>query len=388
MRRLWTRIKEMDESAGAGGRWLLPLSLLVTIAVPVADAFLPPMIHLAHVLVVPVALVAAFKGPRWGVGAAVAAVISILVAAGERHTLTTESVLVELASLVSLSALLVLFSHLRERRQRELERLRRVSAAAQGVVLRPLPQQAGPLSIASEYRAAEDGTRLGGDLYAVARTDDATRLLIGDVRGRGLSSIGDTESVLGAFRAAAYRKGPLPELVGSLEEGFRWSLAELTEPVPGADPGADSGADAAERFVTAAIVEIPDDEPCVRVISCGHPGPLLLRDGAATVLEVAEPAPPLGLGGLGQGTTYFTSTFDFGPGDRLILYTDGVSEARNRHGVFYPLVERAAQWAGDHPPQTLLRVMTDDLFAYADGVFDDDMAVVALQRTDWEAAIR
>jgi hypothetical protein len=284
--RLWSLQEPVE--AGDGSGWVFVSAGLI-VAVPLADAFLPPDIHLAHLLVVPVALVAAFGGPRRGVMTALLAVVALIVAGAERGVLRTENVLVELGSLILLSVLLVVFGYLRERRRLELLELRRVSEAAQGVVLRPLPERAGPLSIASAYRAAEIGTRVGGDLYAVARTEDATRLLIGDVRGHGLSSIGDTEIVLGAFRAAAHRREPLPELVASLEGSVRWGLAELP-------PQGPVDSDVGERFVTAAIIEVPDEEPYVRLVNCGHLSPLLLHGGAAIPLDVPEPAPPLGLG--------------------------------------------------------------------------------------------
>ncbi|MGW1087186.1 PP2C family protein-serine/threonine phosphatase [Streptomyces sp. NPDC002596] len=368
--RLWSRLSTMQEPTRAGGYALPAVSAGLIMAVPVVDFFLPPDIHLAHILVVPVALVAVFSGPRRGAVTALLAVLALVVAGVERRTLATENVLVELSSLILLSVLLVLFSHLRERGQHEMAGLRRVSEAAQSVVLRSLPKRAGPVVIASAYRSAEAGARLGGDLYAVARAANATRLLIGDVRGKGLGSIGDSETVLGAFRAAAHRQAPLPELVATLEASVRWGLAEFANPRVEADVG--------ERFVTAAVVEIPDNEPYVHIVSCGHLPPLLLHEGTATFLNVAQPAPPLGLGGLAE-SAYTPTTFVFAPGDRLLLYTDGVTEARDRHGTFYPLLERAAAWA-DLRPGPLVEAMTKDLQAYVAGPLDDDMAAVALQR--------
>jgi hypothetical protein len=338
------------------------LSAALIVSVPVVDAFVPADIHLAHILVVPVALVAALTGPRAGTMAALLAVVALIVAGVERRTLSTENVLVQLGSLVLLSVLLVAVGYV-------LARSRRVSDAAQGVVLRPLPERAGPVSIASKYMAAEEGTRLGGDLYAVARTADATRLLIGDVRGHGLCSIGDTETVLGAFRAAAHRQEPLPDLVASLEGSVRWGLAEYAE----------GRYEIGERFATAAIVEIPDAEPYVRVISCGHLPPLRLRGGAAEFLDVEPSAPPLGLGGL-VDDPYTVSTFDFTAGDRLLLYTDGVTEARDRRGSFYPLLERAGVWAADDSPGPLLDAITEDLLHHASGRLRDDVAMVAIRR--------
>ncbi|WUH95231.1 serine/threonine-protein phosphatase [Streptomyces sp. NBC_00433] len=360
------------KNASTRDRVWTALAAVLIVLVPVVDALVPPNIHLAHALVLPVALAAVFLGARRATLTAGLAVLALIAAGAERMSLTTENVLLELCSLVGLSVLLIMISRLLERRRHEVAGLRRVSEA----VLRPLPRRAGPVSIASAYRAADVGTPVGGDLYAVARTADSTRLLIGDVRGKGMGSVGDTELVLGAFRAAAHRQSPLPELVASLEGSVRWGMNE------GWDAAASP--ETAERFVTAAVIEIPDDEPYVRVVSCGHLPPLLFHQGAVTALDTAEPAPPLGLGALADGG-YTPTTFDFAPGDRLLLYTDGVTEARDGKGDFYPLLERAAAWA-DHRPERLVDAVTADLRAYASAGLNDDMAVVALRRNEPRAA--
>ena len=376
-----TNIRSVAEDSKAWRRaaphlmWLLgPLTVIV--AIPVADGFLPPDIHLAHLLDVAVAVVAFSAGPRLTALIGSLSVLSLIVAGAERRILGTESVVVELGTLAALSAFLVFFTHLRDRGQQKLLRCRSISDATQRVVLRPLPERAGPVELASQYRGAEADACLGGDLYAVARVSGSTRLLIGDVRGKGLSSISDTAVVLGAFRAASHRQIPLPQLVGHMEDAIRWGLAEFSG----------SEDDAAERFVTAAIVDIPDHEPVVHLVSCGHPPPLLLhRDTrAATALVVPEPAPPLGLGAI-SGSLYLPATFPFGEGDRLMLYTDGVSEARDRSGVFYPLTERVTRWA-DQESEALLHRVVSDLQEYTDGHLDDDMAIVVARR-DGKAAV-
>ncbi|MEV6759228.1 PP2C family protein-serine/threonine phosphatase [Streptomyces sp. NPDC051105] len=358
--------------------WLVG-PLLLIIAIPVADGFLPPDIHLAHLLVVAVAVTAVGAGPRATALIGALAVLALVSAGVERRSLTTESVLVELSALVAVCAFLVLFTGMRDRRERELARVRWVSDAAQRVVLRPLPQRAGPVTLASQYRSAEADATIGGDLYAAARIPGSTRLLIGDVRGKGLPSISDTAIVLGAFRAAAHRRIPLPELVAYIEDAVRWGLAEFSEPKE----------DAAERFVTAAVLDIPDDEPVVHLISCGHPPPLLLRGRARTALAlpVPEPSPPLGLGVWpadadstdSAGARYVPATFPFEHGDRLVLYTDGVSEARNADGDFYPLAERATAWA-DKAPGPLVEQLATDVRAYTGGRLHDDMAMIVVQR--------
>lgn len=369
-----TRPRLLPAREPAGAReyaWTAVAAVMIAL-VPIGDLFVPADIHFAHALVLPVALIAVFVGPRRAILTAALAVLALVAAGAERMSLASESVLVQLGCLMLLSALLVVASCLLDRRRQEVAGLQRVSEA----VLRPLPQRAGPVSIASAYRAAEIGSPVGGDLYAVARTADSTRLLIGDVRGKGLASVGDTELVLGAFRAAAHRQSPLPELVASLEGSVRWGLNERWD-VP-------AGADAAERFVTAAVIEIPDDEPYVHVVSCGHLPPLLFHDGTVIPLDAEDPAPPLGLGALAEGG-YTPTTFPFEPGDRLLVYTDGVTEARDAKGDFYPLLERAAGWTG-HRPGPLVRAVTCDLQEHAVAGLDDDMAVVALQRDEYVRA--
>lgn len=362
------------------GPWVsawLAAAVALIVGVPVADLFLPPGIHLAHLLPVAPAFTVAVAGTRLTAAVSVLAALALIAAGAERGSLTTESVLVEFGSLVAVSALLVVFSALRDRRARELARVRRVSDAAQAVVLRPLPERAGPLTIASAYRAFDPHSAIGGDLYAVTRAAGSTRLVIGDVRGKGLATIGGTAVMLGAFRALAHRQLPLPELVAQLEGALRWDSAE------DAGPEADAG----ESFVTAAILDIPDDEPALRLVSRGHPPPLLLRrDGGVTALAVPEPAPPVGLGPV-SAAPYVPAAFPFAQGDRLLLYTDGVSETRDRDGAFYPLAERVTAWA-DQAPADLVRSITDDLAAYAATPFNDDMALVVIQRDGRPATSR
>ncbi|MGW5277099.1 hypothetical protein ACWEQP_32090 [Streptomyces sp. NPDC004044] len=131
------------------------------VAVPVADWFLPSDIHLAHLLVIPLALAAAFADTRRTAVTALIALAALVVAGAERRTLTTENVLVQMLSLVLFSALLLIATRLREQHQRQLAIVRQVSEAAQSVLLRPLPRRAGAVSLASTYVAAQTEARIG-----------------------------------------------------------------------------------------------------------------------------------------------------------------------------------------------------------------------------------
>lgn len=71
--------------------------------------------------------------------------------------------------------------------------------------------------------------------------------------------------------------------------------------------------------------------------------------------------------------------FAFLPGDRLLIYTDGVIEARDARRRFYPLTERVRAWSAD-PPEALVQQVRHDLLAHAGGRLDDDAAIVAVER--------
>ncbi|MFI9327052.1 PP2C family protein-serine/threonine phosphatase [Kitasatospora sp. NPDC052868] len=355
----------------------LPLALIVVITV--VDILSPPEIHLGPLLIVAPAITASFAGTRATVAVALLSIAALVVIGGVRDGLTTANHEAQIAAQVVVSALIVGLRVLRDRHEQELAQVRSVSEAAQRVLLRPLPDRIGPLHLASVYLAAEAEAQVGGDLYAAARTATGTRLLVGDVRGKGLSSLGDAALLLGAFRAAAHLHASLPELAVYLDGSVCWDLAQLAVQGHDADPGGDGpSGDGGESFITAVILDIPDDGSVVRLIDCGHPPPLLLNAGGITALAARNPAPPLGLGDLAP-TEYEVEEYPFLPGDRLLVYTDGVIEARDTRRRFYPLTERAAAWH-DERPAALLQNLRRDLLAHVGGRLDDDAAMVAVER--------
>lgn len=362
-----------------GGRWLVCVPFVLIAAVTVVDVLAPPEVHLGPFLVAAPALAASFAGARMTAFVGAVAVLAQSVVAVARTSLTDLNHTYQIIALVVISVIVTFFAYLRERDEGRMTRLRAVAHAAQSVVLRPLPHRAGPLRIASVYLAAEEEAQMGGDLYAAARTGRGTRLLIGDARGKGLDAIGEASLVLGAFRVAARRERGLPELIGQLEAG----VVSADEPGGPDRAGGDADDGADEAFVTALVLDIPDDEPVVRLVNCGHPPPLLLREGEVIPLDAADADPPLGLSDV-LSPDVTVETFPFGVGDVLLLYTDGVVEARDHTRAFYPLAERLPAWAGDDPP-TLLSRLRADLQAYAGGHLGDDAALVAVERLAPEA---
>ncbi|MEU5425411.1 PP2C family protein-serine/threonine phosphatase [Streptomyces olivoreticuli] len=244
-------------------------------------------------------------------------------------------------------------------RERELGQSRSVAEAAQRALLRPPPERIGGMRTAVRYLAAAAEARVGGDLYEALVTPFGTRFLLGDVRGKGLAAIETASDVLGTFREAAQVEADLAAVAGRLD-------AAMTRRRAG------------EEFVTAVLVEVAESGGPARMVNCGHLPPLLWREGRVTEIESPVPEPPLALLGL-VGGAYHCRDFAFEPGDVLLLYTDGVTEARDASGRFYPLAERLALMPGAAPDVLLDRVVAD-LLAYAGGGLSDDAALLAVRR--------
>ena len=228
----------------------------------------------------------------------------------------------------------------------------RVADAAQRAILAPPPGRLRSLLLAARYVSAAAEARVGGDLYEVVERPDAVRLLIGDVRGKGLAAVRTATIVLGEFRAAAVDISDLGDVAEHIDRRIRPYLGD-------------------EDFVTALIAEV-DDDGRYSIVSCGHPPALLATGGRIGQLDLT-PALPLGLGTIPSVTEGRLS-----PGDRLLLYTDGVIESRTPDGQFIEPV---------HIIQPMLR---GDLKAGLDGVLTalrreigsepaDDIALLAAE---------
>ncbi len=362
------RVDRFLTQTSSRGLMAIPLALILVITV--VDLRSPTTVHLGPLLVIAPAITASFSGPRHTAAIGSLAVAALLFIAVFHGGLTTANHIAQIIALAVLSTLIIYFCHVRERRSQELSRVRSVAETAQRVLLRPPPRRIGPLRVAWLYLAAEDETQIGGDLFAIARAArDRTRVVIGDVRGKGLASIGEASVVLGAFREGAHRYTTLPELTRALEESVCRNIDEV----------ADTAHDPGEHFITALVLDIPDHGSHAEMVNCGHPPPLLLHDHQVTVLHPRRPAPPLGMCEL-PSPTHRCDPFTFEPGDILLLYTDGVIEARSPGGAFYPLIERIASFQIANP-DALLQRLHRDLVAHVGGPLADDAALLAIEHT-------
>jgi serine phosphatase RsbU (regulator of sigma subunit) len=302
-----------------------------------------------------------------------ASLITATIVAAATHDALSAATLVAVAAVAALSLRATALS---APKTRQIANVISVAETAQRAVLRPIPRQLGPLEFGVVYLAAAADAKVGGDLYDVTMTPHGIRLIIGDVRGKGLGAVEVAADVLGVYREIAHEVHTLAELARRLDAGLarRWGQHE--------------------EFVTALLAEIDPVAGRLSFYSCGHPPPILISTDGVAVLEVPAPAPPLGLLTLGDGSGA-GRTLPFKPNSQLLLYTDGVTEARDGHQVFYPLDERLAVLGARLPATTvgdsmaLLELLRDDLLRHAGRPLEDDAALLLVRApAQWPGAVR
>ncbi|CAM5294451.1 membrane protein [Streptomyces avidinii] len=366
---------------GAGGRH--HVLFVLAECVPFALALLVLVIELtpAHfvytgpLLVATPALAAVTMGPKGTLAAAGLAVGVSVTTATHNHAWGGQQVYTNFLALSLVSVASFIMSRaVRTRRENELNQIRRIAVAAQEVLLRPVPARLGPVRAASMYLAAETGAQIGGDLYDAVQTRYGVRMIIGDVRGKGLPAVRAAAVVLGAFRESVHYEDDLVEVINHCGEALRRDAV-----IMGA--GADGGGEALrEAFVTALVAQIPDG-PAVEVINRGHPPPLLLCDGEVRSLTPATPLPPLGLEEFLTGPPGHADSYRFAPGDRLLLHTDGIIEARDGDDVFFDLAE-ALRSMGGHTGQAFLEGLRQALLRHTHDRLTDDVAIILIDRLE------
>ncbi|WP_435220219.1 PP2C family protein-serine/threonine phosphatase [Streptomyces sp. Tue6028] len=347
------------------------LPYLIALAVVVIELTPAHFIYTGPFLTAVPALAAVTLGPKGTTAAAALALaISVTTATynGAWGTLQVYSNFLALA-LVSVAGFITSRA-MQERRQRELDQVRSIAVAAQEVVLRPVPACLGPLRAGSLCLAAGTGARVGGDLYEAVQTRYGVRMIVGDVRGKGLSAVRAVAVALGAFREAVHYEEDLVEVMNRCAAALRREVSV---------PGAYGQEVLLEGFTTALIAQVPD-QPLVQLVNRGHPPPLLLHQGKAAPLTPSSASPPLGLEDLVTDLPEKSESYAFVPGDRLLLYTDGVVEARNRGGEFFALPE-AMEGIGVGPgPLEFLEQLHQGLTLHTGGDLADDVAMILADR--------
>src|ERR1700722_15474996 len=246
-----------------------------------------------------------------------------------------------LSVLVLLAAFAVVNSVLRTAAQRRLSQVRAVARVAQSALLREVPATVTAGRLASRH----------------VSHGEHSRGLIGDTRGKGLPAVRLASVAMTSFRDACAQPGlSLPEIARVVDRSV-------------------TRAAGAEDFVTAVFAEY-DPRGWLQLVICGHPPPMRLTpDGSLQPLTPAAYATPLGL-----HPDIRASTFTVSPGDRVVFYTDGLIEARDRAGRYFELndgLDALRQASLDSAADKLL----ERLRAHTGRKLDDDVAVLIFEAT-------
>jgi phosphoserine phosphatase RsbU/P len=334
-----------DARAGLGAAFVL---LALISAVEVADG---PDPHYIGLLASAPFLVATFAAWREVILVGATATVIALTFGLFPNGLTMASSF-QIGAIMVATAIAAVAGTVRAGQAQRLAELSRLASVAQTAVLRPLGPRVGPLAVAGRYISASAAADIGGDLYEALDTPYGVRMIIGDVRGKGLDAVRLASIVLGSYRHVAYERADLRAIVADLDRAVARSVGD-------------------EDFVTAALVE--ERGGTLTIVNCGHPAPLLLRRGEVIPLEPPASAPPLGFMPVVRPRVERLE-----PGDRLLLFTDGLAEAR-REGEFFPTTERAWRLLGHGTVGDGLASLESALLEWVHGRLDDDIALVLME---------
>lgn len=240
----------------------------------------------------------------------------------------------------------------RRSRERQLVEVMRVADVAQRAILAPVPAVSGSFAFASAYVSASREAAIGGDLLDVVPTESGDiRIVVGDVRGKGLGAVRLSAMMLASFREMALTLPNLDELPALLERRLGPHLGP-------------------EDFVTAVIAELRPTGELV-LFNCAHPPPVLLRDGVMHILEPAEPTTPFGLGPEPEPLMV-----QLHARDRVLFYTDGLVEARSSVGHDFLPLELLAGPLGGGPFDGAVEDVLRRLRESVGGQLHDDLALL------------
>ena len=242
--------------------------------------------------------------------------------------------------------------YFRLRRSREL----RLAAEMQWALLPPLNITTPQVAIAGLLEPAYE---VAGDSFDYALNAEGLHFAIFDAMGHGLTSAIMATTAISAYRHARRSRVPLRDMYGQIDQ------------ILGTQFGVDT-------FATAQMGLLDVGSGAFEWVNAGHPPPVLVRDGAVRFLE-GDPTLPVGFGG--ADPTVVREQLE--PRDRLLFFTDGVIEQRNRRGEMIGervLAERLVQHLAEEVPSAeVLRRVNRDLLEIAGGQgYSDDATMVLI----------
>ncbi|MEU2063736.1 PP2C family protein-serine/threonine phosphatase [Streptomyces sp. NPDC013455] len=270
-------------------------------------------------------------------------------------------------------ALAALAAGVRVRQERQALHIRDIAETTRRTVLRPLPPGWAGLEHAGVYLAADVDARVGGDFYDIQPGPHGTRVLVGDVQGKGLGAVETAAALLGTFREAGYHE----ECLGTVAE--RLEIRMFRHRSHTAALGRDDG----DRFATAVLIAFPEDAPeTIEMLNFGHEPPLAVGPGGVRELPSGDGL-PLGLGDL-AAVPPPVHRVPLAADETLLLVTDGVTEARDGPGEFYQLAREVARAVAADPgraePRRLVRGVRDGVLRHSGGRLEDDTTIFAVRR--------
>jgi hypothetical protein len=203
----------------------------------------------------------------------------------------------------------------------------------------------------------EPAYEIGGDAFDHSLTETTLHATVLDAMGHDLASGLTTAVSLAACRNARRAGADLPELVQGVDDALAQWLPD--------------------QFCTGVLVQLDLASGVLQWINCGHPTPLVIRDRRLLVdAMLREPDPPMGLPSLLAGRRRPVHEIALKPGDRVLMYTDGVTEARSADGGEFGLEQFAdyiirATAAGELAPETLRRLIHSILDSATSRLRDD-----------------
>lgn len=210
----------------------------------------------------------------------------------------------------------------------------------------------------------EPAYEVAGDSLDYAVDAGVARFAVFDGMGHGIVSAQLISLVVAAYRNARRAGQSLPDTATHIETAVNDVFR-------------------VESFATGLLCELDTTTGLLTWISAGHHEPLLLRDGKLVRALEVEPLLPLGLQGLSQAISTGVGTEQLQPGDMLLLYTDGVTEARSPDGEFFGLTRLVDMVtrnlaAGLPAPETMRRVV-NGLLDHQAGDLDDDATLLFVE---------
>jgi sigma-B regulation protein RsbU (phosphoserine phosphatase) len=329
-------------------RGWLTLALFLEATVAAADAVLPGG-SLTPLLLVGPQLAALRLDATRTAGAAVLAVALAMVSMLEAGPAGSADAVPHGVVVLVGGLLAVLIARDRTTEGRALARLTRIAEVAHRAILHPIPSVIGGMRFAAHYQSASDGAPIGGDFYATVPARSGLRLIVGDVKGKGLEGVRLAAGTLARFREIAATDMDLVRLAGELDRGIRGELGP-------------------EDFVTLILAEFRPGE--VSMVNCGHHPPLRVGH-RLDLLYPPHSSPPLGLDP--EPVPYRAR---LAPNERLLFYTDGLLEARDQSGEMFPLDERVRLALTETTLSEALAKLLGRVFEHTSGALSDDLVLV------------